>query len=500
MMTFKEFSNELVLSVKEELWSRGLEPYNVWKDDVPCALGSQTRLMIKMKENDNVSPSLPLDMLYDDYRKHTFFEDDAFEHLVNSICDSFVESLQRYPDENMISDIRKYDPGKLFLRLVRDDKAGIDEIVHENIGSGLAVVPALRLSQEMTANVPHELCELYKVSEKEIIKAARENMLKIKPPVISSLAEQVSKARGIPLEIVQDGMPEIGLLSCEDGMLGSAYVTDKEVMKQVTDRFGDKLIILPSSVHEVLILPEKDLNGMDIEDLQDMISAVNMTMDANKDVLTDQPYYYDGAAQTLELYSEHLEREKNGIGKVQDAVDHWYEKELPEILKDDPRLSNVPTDIYLVNPDYEYGRDGYDTFNDFETVDVRDLNEEELKLNISPDYFRSRDVKSAAISELCDSANKAGINAKDIPAFCKKWLNEFLDNDANAGHYTLKDMIQEDFDNWGCATITGENDIDLTEYSSHARIAVNDDNIREFINSYESPARGNVGDGEFGSH
>ena len=69
-------------------------------------------------------------------------------------------------------------------------------------------------------------------------------------------------------------------------------------MQQIGDIVGGNFYVLPSSVHEVLIVPD---NGtMELRDLSAMVYEVNRTEVAPQDRLSDNVQYYDTETRTLE--------------------------------------------------------------------------------------------------------------------------------------------------------------------------------------------------------
>jgi hypothetical protein len=60
-------------------------------------------------------------------------------------------------------------------------------------------------------------------------------------------------------------------------------------LEQVRERLGEDFYILPSSIHELLVLPR---SMMDANELQEMVKCVNATVVNPEDVLSDGVYAY----------------------------------------------------------------------------------------------------------------------------------------------------------------------------------------------------------------
>ena len=86
-----------------------------------------------------------------------------------------------------------------------------------------------------------------------------------------------------------------------------------EILKGVHEKLGEDFYILPSSVHEVLILKESDFPGP-VEELKEMVATINRDQVEPVDRLTDTVYRFDGKKLSI-AGTEGIEREE-GIASV----------------------------------------------------------------------------------------------------------------------------------------------------------------------------------------
>lgn len=76
--------------------------------------------------------------------------------------------------------------------------------------------------------------------------------------------------------------------------LGAGALVNHSVQKALYEYFnGKNLYILPSSIHELLILPEEDSFHRSVEELISMVREVNGTAVSEDDFLADHVYYFD---------------------------------------------------------------------------------------------------------------------------------------------------------------------------------------------------------------
>ena len=80
---------------------------------------------------------------------------------------------------------------------------------------------------------------------------------------------------------------------------GASVILYEGLLKASADIFKDGLILLPSSIHEMLFLPASTCDRH--EYLKEMVAHVNRTeLDAD-DILSDNVYYYDKNTDKLKI-------------------------------------------------------------------------------------------------------------------------------------------------------------------------------------------------------
>ena len=183
---------------------------------------------------------------------------------------------------------------------------------HTDVGNDLAVTYHVELGNDeggqMSVAVSNQMMENYGVSVGELHEQACQNM-QASPANFESIAETLAHLM-IPgydemsLEekaVAREGfdMPDPGMyvLTNESKVFGAAEMLDPATMDTITEQVGE-FYILPSSVHEVLIVPKRE--DMNLSDLEAMVQEVNSTQVAPNEVLSDHVYEYD--TETKEIY------------------------------------------------------------------------------------------------------------------------------------------------------------------------------------------------------
>ena len=77
-------------------------------------------------------------------------------------------------------------------------------------------------------------------------------------------------------------------------------------LQEAAEKLGGDYYILPSSVHEVLFLPQK--GGEDYRELEMTVREINDTQVAPQDRLSDKVYHYDSRDRVFELAEQYEKR------------------------------------------------------------------------------------------------------------------------------------------------------------------------------------------------
>ncbi len=89
-------------------------------------------------------------------------------------------------------------------------------------------------------------------------------------------------------------------------------------MEKASERVGNQsFFILPSSIHELLIVPDNGM--MDLKALEQMVREVNETTVDPAEKLTDNVYHYDANDKIFELGSKFTERQEAKENAVREA-------------------------------------------------------------------------------------------------------------------------------------------------------------------------------------
>ncbi len=175
----------------------------------------------------------------------------------------------------------------------------------------LAVTYYIDLSEDLnsiggkpTVTISKTILEKYGVTEEEINKQALDNQSK-KGYELINLFEMLNQMMGMDGPIPEDGNITY-VLNNPDKINGAALIADNDILKEVADKIGtDEFYILPSSIHEVLIMPGSE--NIDTDYLKNMVSEVNATTVNPADRLSDNVYHFDARNKELSVAEDDKE-------------------------------------------------------------------------------------------------------------------------------------------------------------------------------------------------
>lgn len=244
----------------------------------------------------NISPVIYIDSQYQEYEKGRTTVENAVGHV---IC-SYREKSRDAP-----ADMRRflsYDSVRkgIVYKLVNTERNRelLEDVPHVDLME-LSIVFQYLLSQEelgiATILIHNIHMKLWDVTTEELYDAAEENTWRLLPYEIKSVMDVLneileSESGEGCREQVPDSVP-MHVLSNRCRVEGAACMLYPGLLRELADKAESSLYIIPSSIHELLLLPaacEEESGG-----IRNMIREINDTQVAPEEILSYSLYYYD---------------------------------------------------------------------------------------------------------------------------------------------------------------------------------------------------------------
>lgn len=306
-MDIKEFAEEVKNRMSEKRENLIPETVDVVKNNGVTYHG----ITIRVKGDNNcVAPTMYVDRYY--------HENMSVEETAESILkgyESNKEAQQNFTidkDEFLKGD---YIRNNVFVRLMNYEKNKDTIKNNPYIRMGDLVV-TLRVNvqskgMEETASflLNNSTMEYIGAKTNEMFEIAKENYKKMFPPKLEPIANILMRRTPWLSEEEKKALQDecnMHILTSEQFVNGAYYMTDKEVLAESAKKLGtDKIIILPSSIHEVIILPDNFAEASD-EELLELVKSVNINEVSPEEVLSDNVYVFDSKTNEVRSISGEL--------------------------------------------------------------------------------------------------------------------------------------------------------------------------------------------------
>lgn len=187
----------------------------------------------------------------------------------------------------------------------------------------MAVVYRLILDEGPTSDdgratvlVTNNLLDQFGITAEQLHVDAMQNAPELKPAVIQGMTEIMVEMMGKEQAMMM-GIPEMDpademmfVASTPDKIQGAGVIAYHDFMDQAAEKLGGDFFILPSSIHEILLV--KDDGQTNADTLRDMVQEVNATQVSPEEKLTDNVYHYDSQDHVFEL-AEKFEARQQGL-------------------------------------------------------------------------------------------------------------------------------------------------------------------------------------------
>ena len=302
-MNNEEFKNEFVEALKEKLSERGND-VDVKVSTVEKMNQSYEAITIT-PEGSNIGMNMNLEVFAEAYESGVPF-DEIVEQVTNKVeahlADMPTFDVQSLTDYEQMKD-------KLAMEVVAADRNAdlLAKVPHQEM-EDMAVVYRFVMESDENGRasilVSNDLLDKMGVTPEQLHADALENAPELRPAVIKGMSEVMMDMMGEDEhemfgidEFPQDEMMYVATVP--DKISGAGVIAYQEFMDQAAEKLGGDFYILPSSIHEVLLV--KDDGAVNFNDLKSMVEDVNATQVAPEEKLTDSVYHYDSKEHIFEL-------------------------------------------------------------------------------------------------------------------------------------------------------------------------------------------------------
>ena len=298
-MTYQEFKDTTIRAIQMKLGKN----CRVAIQDIIKNNDTNLDGLTILANQSNISPTIYLNQYYEQFlRGKTLSEifseillayeqhspkqniDVSFFTDYNKVKEHIIFKLVNYERNKellkQVPHIRYLDLAIVFNCLISADEGGCATILIHNHHLSF-----WNISKE-------ELYELAKINTPKLLSHRLHNMSDVLKEIFDDeeLSALLSKeANMIPMYI----------LTNRQKLHGSACIVYENLLSDIADCLDSDLYILPSSIHEVILIPSISANSY--AELSSMVREVNSTQVSREEILSDHVYYYSRASKKLSM-------------------------------------------------------------------------------------------------------------------------------------------------------------------------------------------------------
>ena len=306
-MDFKEFVNKLEQDLKDAMADISPGATVDVRSVEKLQEGSYTGITIS-PAGGNVGMNLNANQLFDQMQ-----DGQSYEGVLAVAVSTAERGLHDMPAVD-VSELMNYEAAKKYLcfDVVGSDRNAdmLEKVPHPD-QENISMVYRLQLDSTengaATVLITNAMMEQFGVTKEQLHADAMENAQEIRPADFRTMAAVMAEMMGMPEEMMADMAPPMYVATNQDKVQGAAVMFYPDFMDQAAKELGGDIFILPSSVHEVLILP--DDGNMNAQELKEMVTSINASEVSPEDRLTDSVYHYDAQERIFELGEKFEERQ-----------------------------------------------------------------------------------------------------------------------------------------------------------------------------------------------
>ena len=289
--------------VRDEVAKRTGEQFHVRINDVTKNNGVVLSGITMLQDDNNISPTIYLNKYYEAYENG----DITLRCIVDEVLDTYERNkVNQSVDMRFFMNYERIKD-RIIFKLIHAErnKELLKDIPHIRY-LDFAVVFQCLISDEMFGNatimIHNAHLKIWEITENELYEKAIKNTPLLQRYDIKTMKDVLCEMMLLEemegkeilnkneyIEDLQDATP-MYVLSNRTRVQGASCILYPNILKDFASAVKSDFYILPSSVHEVILLPAQ--GDEDKEGLKRMVCEVNETQVEREEVLSDSVYYY----------------------------------------------------------------------------------------------------------------------------------------------------------------------------------------------------------------
>ena len=299
-MTYNTFKEQILAGIRTRLPLASLSIQPVIKNNNILLDG-----LTIMEDGTNLSPTLYLNYYYDTYQDGTDLS-------------SIIEAMLRTYDSNkphgkidtsFFTDYQNVKP-RIVYKLIHYEKnrhllSDLPHFRYLDLAIVFYCLVSSSTSGSATILIRNEHLRFWNISPDQLFATAKENTPKLLTYELRNMNELMAELLNtVPpsdaLAEKKDASPcPMYVLTNQNKLNGASCILYEHLLELFADRLGADLYILPSSVHEVILIPAT--SDTSFAELSRMVKEVNETQVSPEEILSDHVYYFSRNSRSIRM-------------------------------------------------------------------------------------------------------------------------------------------------------------------------------------------------------
>lgn len=307
----EEFVKKLVVDLKGKTHGK----YDIWINRIVKVNDVILHSINFIKESMNLSPNIYVEGLYEKY-----LEGYSIQEIADKVVVIIENQFDMIEDEkNILEQLMNYEDIKdnIMVKLINQgmNQEYLKGKVYKPFND-LAISFYVLIKQDeegiLSITVSESMLKQWGVSFEDLLEKAMKNMyvkFPIKIESLSSVVENMAEEVGIDLESEEENdlsdTDNVYVMTNHTKIDGATSILYDGVLEEFALKFGTKeVIIVPSSCHEVLLIPKDGNELVDEKRFREMLRTINEFGVAPTEVLSNNIYIYDCETDEITIWDE----------------------------------------------------------------------------------------------------------------------------------------------------------------------------------------------------
>lgn len=296
-MNYQQFIEEVERRVKEKI--KGNETITVYIHTAVKNNGKERKGITVSEKGIHISPTIYLEEYFQQFQ-----EGKPIEKIVEKILQLYEEVKCSHPCEESLLQNYEELKGKFACKLIhrgKNEKLLNDIPYVPWMDLAIVVFVLLEVSPYGTATVlvRKEHLEIWGLTEAQLFDEAKKNTPILLPYQFCTMRKLLREICPYAVDEGEEEEESLYVLSNKLRSFGAASMLYDGILEKVGQKLGENYYILPSSIHEVIVVPEGKSPVK--QDLEEMVREINETQVEEEEVLSDRVYYFSRKENRLFL-------------------------------------------------------------------------------------------------------------------------------------------------------------------------------------------------------